>query len=133
MFGAPTIPGAIGGFPGNFGAPMMGAPMVGAQVMGAPMVGTMAQAPMGNVVSVQETVVPEVAFTTAEKWVEVPEMIVRKELVREPIQTTVEKRIQTVERVVEVPQLVTQEVVRQVPRIGSRGCAASAGSPDSVS
>merc|ERR1719401_2326006 len=110
MIGTTTIPGAIG-----YGAaPVVGtvAPIGGygvaevdkvnafGQVVERDFYGT-ATVGAGRVVGVQETIVPEKVMTTAEKWVEVPEMVVKK--------------IQQVEKLVEVPRIMTQEIVRNVP------------------
>merc|ERR1719487_2726456 len=75
---------------------------------------------------VYETVIPEKTLTTVQKYVEIPEMVVRKQVVPEVIETVVERKVkqvvqevpqiqvERVEQEVVVPQV--QEVVKTVPR-----------------
>eukprot|EP00427_Karlodinium_veneficum_P047858 CAMPEP_0169228966 /NCGR_PEP_ID=MMETSP1016-20121227/25130_1 /TAXON_ID=342587 /ORGANISM="Karlodinium micrum, Strain CCMP2283" /LENGTH=145 /DNA_ID=CAMNT_0009307809 /DNA_START=79 /DNA_END=513 /DNA_ORIENTATION=+ len=71
----------------------------------------------GNVVNVIEEVIPETVYTTAEKFIEIPEMIVRKERVVENVETIVERK--QVRKIIEVPevQTVVERVEVQVPQI----------------
>ena len=72
---------------------------------------------------VYETIVPEVVQTTGTKYLEVPEMVVRKQMVPEIIEQVVERRVQNiiqeVERRVNVPQMQTVERIVEVPQYQS--------------
>merc|ERR1711865_832885 len=61
---------------------------------------------------VTETIVPEKSFTTVEKYVEIPEMVVRKQLVPEVVETIVERRVKQI--IQEVPEIQIQQVVEEV-------------------
>merc|ERR1719162_557751 len=62
--------------------------------------------------SVTETIVPEKSFTTVDKYVEIPEMVVRKQLVPEVVETIVERRVKQI--IQEVPEIQIQQVVEEV-------------------
>jgi len=96
VYGVPTTTGMVE----TLGAPMIqtiGAP----QMVGTQMVGTVEQSMLGgtvqygapqvigggNIIGTQvfETTVPEVVQTTGAKWIEVPQMVVTKQMVPEVI------------------------------------------------
>ena len=60
-----------------------------------------------------ETVVPEVIKTTGQKFIEVPQMVVTKQLVPEVVETVVEKKFKKI--VQEVPEIQIQYVEQVVP------------------
>merc|ERR1711897_122992 len=80
---------------------------------GAQIVGTQQFAGYGAVTeSVTETIVPEKTFTTVEKYVEIPEVVVRKQVVPEVVETIVEKKVKQI--IQEVPEIQIQQVVEEV-------------------
>merc|ERR1719439_210481 len=62
--------------------------------------------------TVTETIVPERSFATVEKCVEIPEMVVRKQVVPEVVETIVEKKVKQI--IQEVPEIQVQQVVEEV-------------------
>merc|ERR1719199_2289173 len=104
---------------GGFGAAQT---IVGGGMVGAPFAGgyqNLGTAVVGQ--QVYETVVPEVVKTTGQKFIEVPQMTVMKQMVPEVYEQVVERRVQNivqeVEKRVAVPQIQTVERVVEVPQI----------------
>merc|ERR1719478_1026870 len=81
-------------------------------VMGTQILGTQQYLAGGVTQQVYETVIPEKQFTTVEKYIEIPEMVVRKQVVPEVIETVVERKVKQI--VQEVPQIQVEQRIEEV-------------------